>query len=126
MPASFSVTHMPPSERRAAPRLEAQWAFEPVSPHRKRSEQSMCGIAGAVDWGDRDSLERMTRILAHRGPDDGGVWETREPDGTWVGLGSRRLAILDLSAAGRMPMTNPDGSLQIVYNGEVYNFVELK
>ena len=86
----------------------------------------MCGITGAVNWGDRQILQKMTDTVAHRGPDDSGLWEARLPDGTWVGLGNRRLAILDLSAAGHMPMSTPDGSLWITYNGEIYNFRELR
>lgn len=86
----------------------------------------MCGIAGSVNWGDRESLVKMTQVQAHRGPDDAGVWEKNFPDGTWVGLGSRRLAILDLSPEGHMPMSNPEGSLWITYNGEIYNFPELR
>ena len=68
----------------------------------------------------------MTDIQAHRGPDDRGTWETSLPDGNRVGLGSRRLAILDLSPAGHMPMSTPDGQLTIVYNGEVYNSPQLR
>jgi asparagine synthase (glutamine-hydrolysing) len=86
----------------------------------------MCGINGAINWGDNTTLARMTNIQSHRGPDDHGTWETRLPDGTWVGLGSRRLAILDLSPAGHMPMTTEDGRLTIVYNGEVYNHPQLR
>src|SRR5579864_5240964 len=86
----------------------------------------MCGIAGAVNWGDRASLQRMTRVQAHRGPDDAGIWEKHFPDGTWIGLGSRRLAILDLSSEGHMPMANPDGKIWITYNGEIYNFQDLR
>ena len=86
----------------------------------------MCGISGLVNCGDRETLARMTHVQAHRGPDDSGLWERRFPDGTYVGLGSRRLAILDLSALGRMPMCNEDRSLWITYNGEIYNFAELR
>jgi asparagine synthase (glutamine-hydrolysing) len=68
----------------------------------------------------------MTRLQAHRGPDDEGTWSQEFPDGTWVGLGSRRLAILDLSPAGRMPMSGALGRLQLVYNGEIYNFKALR
>jgi len=53
----------------------------------------MCGIAGLVNWGDSETLARMTHIQAHRSPDDAGLWEQHFPDGTWVGLGNRRLAI---------------------------------
>ena len=86
----------------------------------------MCGIAGLANCGDKEVLSRMTRVQAHRGPDDSGVWERRFPDGSYVGLGSRRLAILDLSADGHMPMCNEDGMVWITYNGEIYNFAELR
>ncbi|HYV06258.1 MAG TPA: asparagine synthase (glutamine-hydrolyzing) [Blastocatellia bacterium] len=86
----------------------------------------MCGIAGAIKWGDRESLARMNNVQAHRGPDDQGMWTATLSDGGFVGLGSRRLAILDLSPAGRMPMSTPDGRLTITYNGEVYNYPELR
>jgi asparagine synthase (glutamine-hydrolysing) len=86
----------------------------------------MCGIVGAINWGESETLTRMNDIQAHRGPDDQGTWETRLPDGGFVGLGSRRLAILDLSPAGRMPMSTEDGRLTITYNGEVYNYPELR
>jgi asparagine synthase (glutamine-hydrolysing) len=83
----------------------------------------MCGIAGVFDRVGRPmqsgELERMARSLAHRGPDDDGHY-TSGP----VGLASRRLAILDLSAAGHQPMRSDDG-LVLVYNGELYNFREL-
>ncbi len=68
----------------------------------------------------------MTMIQAHRGPDDYGIWDKRLGDGSYIGLGSRRLAILDLSASGHMPMCNEDRSLWITYNGEVYNFDDLR
>jgi asparagine synthase (glutamine-hydrolysing) len=86
----------------------------------------MCGISGLVNCGDRETLARMTHVQAHRGPDDSGIWEQRFPDGSYVGLGSRRLAILDLSASGHMPMANEDRSVFITYNGEIYNFQELR
>ena len=68
----------------------------------------------------------MTQVQAHRGPNDSGLWDRRFPDGSYIGLGSRRLAILDLSAAGHMPMCNEDGTVWITYNGEIYNFAELR
>lgn len=88
----------------------------------------MCGICGifqmsggaAVAEGD---LEAMNATLRHRGPDDSG---TRVLAAGRVGLGNRRLAILDLSPAGHQPMSNEDGSVWIAYNGEVYNFAELR
>jgi asparagine synthase (glutamine-hydrolysing) len=86
----------------------------------------MCGISGLVNCGSRDVLARMTHVQAHRGPDDAGLWEQRFPDGSYVGLGSRRLAILDLSPHGHMPMGNEDRTVWITYNGEVYNFGELR
>ena len=86
----------------------------------------MCGISGLVNCGSRDVLARMTHVQAHRGPDDAGLWEQRFPDGSYVGLGSRRLAILDLSPHGHMPMANDDRSVWITYNGEIYNFADLR
>src|SRR5450755_3220253 len=86
----------------------------------------MCGISGVVNCGDRGTLARMTQVQAHRGPDDSGLWDRRFPDGSYIGLGSRRLAILDLSPVGHMPMSNEDRTLWITYNGEVYNFAELR
>lgn len=86
----------------------------------------MCGISGVMNCGDRETLERMTRVQAHRGPDDSGIWDRRFPDGSYLGLGSRRLAILDLSPLGRMPMSNEDRTIWITYNGEIYNFPELR
>ncbi|HYU45210.1 MAG TPA: asparagine synthase (glutamine-hydrolyzing) [Terriglobales bacterium] len=86
----------------------------------------MCGISGLVNCGDAETLARMTSVQAHRGPDDSGLWERHFPDGTYIGLGSRRLAILDLSPDGHMPMSNEDGSVWITYNGEIYNFAGLR
>jgi len=68
----------------------------------------------------------MTTVQAHRGPDDFGLWDRRLPDGSYLGLGSRRLAILDLSSDGHMPMCNQDRTVWITYNGEIYNFRELR
>lgn len=86
----------------------------------------MCGIVGAINWGDIETLARMNDVQTHRGPDDQGIWQSRLSDGAFVGLGSRRLAILDLSPAGRMPMSTHEGRLTITYNGEVYNYPELR
>ena len=86
----------------------------------------MCGISGVVNCGDRETLARMTHVQAHRGPDDSGLWDRKFPDGSYIGLGSRRLSILDLSSLGHMPMCNADRTLWITYNGEIYNFVELR
>lgn len=91
----------------------------------------MCGISGLINFGDSETLARMTAVQSHRGPDDSGVWERRFPDDTYIGLGSRRLAILDLSPDGHMPMcnertSNEDGSVWITFNGEIYNFADLR
>jgi asparagine synthase (glutamine-hydrolysing) len=86
----------------------------------------MCGISGLVNWGNRETLARMTALQSHRGPDDSGVWDHRSPDGSYFGLGSRRLSILDLSSDGHMPMSNEDGTVWITYNGEIYNFADLR
>ena len=86
----------------------------------------MCGISGLVNCGDRETLVRMTNVQTHRGADDSGLWERHFPDGGYIGLGSRRLAILDLSADGHMPMSNEDGTVWITYNGEIYNFADLR
>ncbi len=80
----------------------------------------MCGIAGYVGPEAPGLLPAMLRVLKHRGPDDMGSYE--EPA---VGLGMTRLAIIDL-AGGRQPMTNEDDSLWIVFNGEIYNYRELR
>ncbi len=84
----------------------------------------MCGICGIVDTNtekrvEKGILEAMTRQMAHRGPDDEGY----HIDGH-VGLGHRRLSIID-TKGGNQPMTNEDRSLWLVYNGEIYNFIEL-
>jgi asparagine synthase (glutamine-hydrolysing) len=86
----------------------------------------MCGISGLVNCGDGETLARMTHVQAHRGPDDAGFWEQKFPDGSYIGLGSRRLSIIDLSPSGHMPMCNEDRTVWITYNGEIYNFAELR
>lgn len=82
----------------------------------------MCGIAGYLTTKQVDPalLKRMAGSLAHRGPDDEGIWLDNDGDGG-VGLAHRRLAILDLSPHGHQPMQSADGRWQIVYNGEIYN-----
>jgi asparagine synthase (glutamine-hydrolysing) len=82
----------------------------------------MCGIAGFVGMGDRADLVRMSDSLRHRGPDGDG-FDVHAPSG--VHLAHRRLAILDI-AGGHQPMLSADGSLAIVFNGEIYNFRELR
>lgn len=85
----------------------------------------MCGIAGVVGPGGRDEslLGRMIAAIAHRGPDDDGVWVDAEAG---VGLGQRRLAVVDLSPAGHQPMTSSNGRLVIDFNGEIYNHSEVR
>jgi asparagine synthase (glutamine-hydrolysing) len=87
----------------------------------------MCGIVGMVVSGpghvSRTILDKMTAAIVHRGPDDGGTYIS--PAGT-AALGSRRLSIIDLSAAGHMPMTNEDRSIWLTFNGEIYNFATLR
>lgn len=85
----------------------------------------MCGIAGYLTL-DREPaavalVRRMTDAIAHRGPDGDGFW-VEGP----VAFGHRRLAIIDLSDGGRQPMQTPDGRFTITYNGEIYNYAELK
>lgn len=85
----------------------------------------MCGIAGLLEFDGRPVspaiLERMTNAVAHRGPDGEGQWIEGG-----IGLGHRRLAIIDLSPAGRQPMVSADHRFVLSYNGEIYNFRELK
>ncbi len=86
----------------------------------------MCGIAGQV-WHDptrpidADLLRRMSAVLRHRGPDDEGVWTA-----PGVGLAHRRLSIIDLSPRGHQPLANEDGTVRIVFNGEIYGFAALR
>jgi asparagine synthase (glutamine-hydrolysing) len=87
----------------------------------------MCGIAGAVGLGiaanpaaSRDLIGRMCGVIAHRGPDDEGHYVAGE-----VAIGMRRLAIIDI-ATGRQPLSNEDGTIWIVFNGEIYNYRELR
>lgn len=83
----------------------------------------MCGICGTAGFVDREALGQMTDALVHRGPDDGGVYVDAAAG---IGLGNRRLAILDLSPNGHMPMTSAQTGVTITYNGEVYNFSALR
>ena len=84
----------------------------------------MCGIAGywSASGGQVDATA-MADALTHRGPDDGGAWADPEAG---IALSHRRLAIIDLSAAGHQPMASPDGRHVIVYNGEIYNHLDLR
>jgi asparagine synthase (glutamine-hydrolysing) len=87
----------------------------------------MCGIAGIVkirgEVVEPLALSRLTNLLAHRGPDGAGHWFSAERN---VALGHRRLAIIDPGAGGNQPMLSADGRYVIVFNGEIYNFLELR
>jgi asparagine synthase (glutamine-hydrolysing) len=80
----------------------------------------MCGICG-FNWRDEALADRMAESIAHRGPDQRGVFSSDR----WS-LGHRRLSIIDLSEYGRQPMSNEDGTIQIVFNGEIFNFADIK
>jgi asparagine synthase (glutamine-hydrolysing) len=80
----------------------------------------LCGICGFVGPGGRQRLAPMVRTLVHRGPDEDGLWE-----GEGVALGMRRLSIIDI-ATGQQPMFNENGTVAVVFNGEIYNFLELR
>lgn len=83
----------------------------------------MCGISGLI--GKREGAEsvvkRVTEAQVHRGPDAEGIWAGED-----IALGHRRLSIIDLSQAGRQPMSNEDGTIWMVFNGEIYNFLDLR
>lgn len=81
----------------------------------------MCGIAGFVGKGEKSDLERMTSAIEHRGPDDSGIVFEHG-----AALGFRRLAIVDLTPTGHQPMWNADKTVAIIFNGEIYNFQELR
>ena len=87
----------------------------------------MCGIVGIVGRNgariDPGRVAAMRDTMRHRGPDVVGLWQSE--DGRVV-LGHRRLAIIDLSPAGRAPMGNEDGSVQVTFNGEIYNHAALR
>ena len=87
----------------------------------------MCGICGySSDKGISDeALRDMNDTMYHRGPDDSGLWQEQDVHGA-VGLAQRRLSVFDLSSAGHQPMFSEDGKTVVVYNGEIYNFRELR
>ncbi|MBI4421984.1 MAG: asparagine synthetase B, partial [Gemmatimonadetes bacterium] len=92
----------------------------------------MCGIAGIAFHGRassseeaRCSLRSMMDIQAHRGPDGEGTWGG-EADGVGLVLGHKRLAIIDLSPAAAQPMVSASGQQVLIYNGELYNYLELR
>lgn len=87
----------------------------------------MCGIAGFLTAAGSDSAEatlsRMADAIRHRGPDDSGLWSDRA---VGIGLAHRRLSIVDLSPAGHQPMVSPSGRYVVVFNGEIYNHLDLR
>lgn len=86
----------------------------------------MCGLAGYYTFTEKVSADicmKMTSVLAHRGPDDDGVWIDVE---NGIALGHRRLSIQDVSPFGHQPMTSKSGRYVVVYNGEIYNFMSLQ
>ncbi|MEO9209586.1 MAG: asparagine synthase (glutamine-hydrolyzing) [Ginsengibacter sp.] len=87
----------------------------------------MCGITGFIDYSCKSNLEilsKMTNTLVHRGPDSAGTFLMN--DQYQIGLGHRRLSIIDLSNCGNQPMTDETGNYTIVFNGEIYNFMEIR
>lgn len=87
----------------------------------------MCGICGYIGTKaiDTDVLWKMNNTMYHRGPNDGGIWQHQEKD-IEIGFAQRRLSILDLSELGHQPMFSEDKRYSIVYNGEIYNFMEIR
>ena len=85
----------------------------------------MCGICGVLASAHvrRDDASAMLEALRNRGPDDGDLWQDQDAG---ISLGHRRLAVLELSPAGRQPMTSHDGRYVITFNGEIYNHPELR
>src|SRR5262245_40907940 len=86
----------------------------------------MCGIVGWLRPGQESNtndLQRAASVIAHRGPDDHGLFEDSSAG---LALAHLRLSIIDLSAAGRQPMLNEDGMVAVSFNGEIYNFQDLR
>ena len=88
----------------------------------------MCGICGYISKKriTEEELRIMNDTMIHRGPNDSGVEIYQGSEDYYVGLAQRRLSILDLSPLGHQPMSSVDGRLTISFNGEIYNFLELK
>jgi asparagine synthase (glutamine-hydrolysing) len=94
----------------------------------------MCGICGKISFDSQPIKEslisKMSSALTYRGPDDSGIYINNRTTGNGntvhVGLGHRRLSIIDLSSAGQQPMSNEDGSVWVTFNGEIYNFMEIR
>jgi asparagine synthase (glutamine-hydrolysing) len=90
----------------------------------------MCGIfgwvLGATKRQDRETLVRLTDLMSHRGPDGSGYWLRETPDERFqIGFGHRRLSIIDIGG-GAQPMSSEDGRFTLIFNGEIYNYVELR
>lgn len=86
----------------------------------------MCGICGLVGQAESQKLDAMLKTIDHRGPDDFGTYISETSTGEIVGLGHKRLSIIDLSPAGHQPMSSLDGYIWLVFNGEIYNYLELR
>src|SRR5690242_696800 len=100
------------------------WISRRAVARRKRTDR-MCGICGIFEYERRTEIpgelvHKMNQTIVHRGPDDGGVFV-----GEGIGLGHRRLSIIDL-AGGHQPMCNEDGTVWVLLNGEIYNYPELR
>src|SRR5271166_6747456 len=88
---------------------------------------AIAGIIGRLDDLNLAALNRMSDAMLHRGPDDGGTWISAPDSRGWGALlGFRRLSILDLSPAGAQPMVDPLTGHVVVFNGEIYNFGDLR
>jgi asparagine synthase (glutamine-hydrolysing) len=88
----------------------------------------MCGIVGIINYENKDRINeglliRMRDIMIHRGPDDFGIWIS---DDGKTGLAHRRLSIIDISKSASQPMSNEDNSILIIFNGEIYNYLEIR
>src|SRR5262245_37523635 len=88
----------------------------------------MCGISGELSFDPRrpvshQTMGRMATTLRHRGPDHGATWVSSD---SRLGFGFRRLSIIDLRAVAHQPIGNEDGSIQLVFNGEIYNYRDLR
>ena len=85
----------------------------------------MCGIYGLISWSgvSAEDVLKKCNVMIHRGPDDSGIWINKNKT---VALAHRRLSIIDLSEKGRQPFISDDGRYVIIYNGEIYNYREIR
>ena len=118
----MQTTRQQPPSRQVVLRPPRRAAVRPPRDHRSRYRGVVCGIAGRAGpaAGHPEHIRRMTGTLWHRGPDDDGFFVDRG-----IELGMRRLAVIDV-AHGQQPATNETGEVQVVLNGEIYNFMELR